>query len=305
MSLYIDPRIYLGPGWRPIVVDNVRTRVVINDNARYENYRNLLWKVNAHHKALEVNTKIVYEQYSTALVWKPKNCGKAIACVKMGINYNQKYLSLSLFPSNGNREQLVHFLNVFDALYDDLYRGALYTQSPVGYLELAVDSLTIPMHSFLAMAPRMRKSAIWSNDDGTKGSLCEGSFLGKTGFSMYNKAQEQLDKLGSAPFPIQTRIEAFMSGLNVSMSEISSIPNPFEKLCVMDKAHAAKASYLSAWHEFLKNATCFGTAAALQLAPSNSRRKLRQIFKANAADWWKPKEAWKALPSALTMVAPP
>jgi len=147
------------------------------------------------------------------------------------------------------------------------------TSARVTRLDLAVDDLLHPVHSFVPFRRLCNVSGIYTSWCGQKGTIYLGSKLSPLQFANYDKARQLLETGGQPQFQIQTRLEARYRYLGISPSQIATtVQNAFVRLEIADLAKAYAACSCQKWKDFLAWCSSVGSCKALAQLPSKSVR---------------------------------
>jgi hypothetical protein len=245
-------------------------------------------------------------KHITRLGYYPADKKRKIAELEMGATKTgHMYFRLGLYPSKFKPGEFTTFREHLELLFQLQY-DKLFQQARVSYLELAADSLTYQLGSFIPFRARINHSMIWKSDGVPHGTLYLGSHLSKKRFCCYNKAKHLLDSGDAGQEAIRTRIEARLRHIGMSTSEIpEKLPNPFTSLEIADVLKARKVSDDPNWQSFLDQ--CLygdGSATALSQCSKSTRKEYVAMLRASPADWWKPSFLWKGLGPAISDIAP-
>lgn len=241
----------------------------------------------------------------TRLIYQPVK-RRTIAVMGVGTTASKHYyFGLDLFPTRFQVGEFDHFKSVLTAILDIVAYEKLYVDANVSYLELAVDSLSFQMGSFLPYFAKSSKSHVHQLSDGT-GGIYLGAEAAKLRFCVYDKARQMWEvQKKVSDHKIRTRIEARIhtTGLHAADLEVA-LPNPFPKLEIADRSALLNNSHHPKLSEFLKGCQSSGPSTALnQLGPKDRRQVLQDLRKARAW-WWNPTSCWDSLPKALAVLKP-
>jgi hypothetical protein len=246
------------------------------------------------------------EKYVTRLGYYPADKKRKIAELEMGsTKTGHMYFRLGLYPSKFRPGEFTKFREQLELLFQLPY-DLLFQQARVSYLELAADSLTYNMGSFIPFHARINHSKMWKSKDVAHGTLNLCSLLSKKRFCFYDKAKQLTESGCPGHEVIRTRIEARLRHIGMSTSEIpEKLPNPFASLEIADVLKARKVSDDPYWQSFLDQ--CLygnGSATALSQCSKSTRKEYVAMLRASRADWWKPDFLWKGLGQAMAVVSP-
>jgi len=246
------------------------------------------------------------KKYVTRLGYYPADKKRKIAELEMGSTKSgHMYFRLGLYPSKFMPGEFAIFREHLELLFQMPY-DVLFQQARVSYLELAADSLTYKLGSFIPFRSRINHSKIWKLNGVPHGTLWLGSLLSKLKFSCYNKGKQLMDTGCAEHEVVRTRIEARLRHVGMTAAELlEKLPNPFISLEIADVLKAREISTDPDWHLFLDQCLYeVGSAAALSQCSKSTRKKYIAMLRASAADWWKPSFLWKGLAPAIAAIAP-
>ncbi len=240
--------------------------------------------------------------YKTRLDYYPKKKSK-IAELEVGSTKSQyRYFRLGLYPPKFAAGEFAHFKAIIDLLLPFTYLY-LFENGRVSYLEIAVDSMSHQMGSFIAFKRRCNCSSVYQAN-GTKGTAYLGSSSSKQYFRIYDKRRHLLEKSLPEPFCVRTRIESVSRYLAISPSALGSLSNPFVTLEIADLVAARKSSSLPAWHGFLDRCEEVGSPHALRECQKGARKEAVMRLRTCSAGWWRPGSLWLHYPKAIASIAP-
>jgi hypothetical protein len=215
------------------------------------------------------------------------------------------YLAWELWPHRLNCSEFRAFHCAVETLLDlpvFSYPFA-FQHGRVQKMELASDSITTKMHSFILWSKYSRSSRIFLNATG-KGSNYLGSEDSPKYFIAYDKHRELIEKKLQSNYHTHTRIEAKLNKTGISPVDLIGLANPFESLCIADKTTARNLTTNTQWQKFLDIAEVKGSAAALAALPKKCRTEMRANLRLSAATWWNPDFIWSGFPRAIESIHP-
>jgi hypothetical protein len=306
--------------WRYLLVDRIGITGVIPSAALYKHVYGQFFTMNEEQKLLLPGGKIkirknkysmrldYYTEYTHKTAGRRKIADITLGSYKIsGKKSVDRYLTLTLYPSQFQAGEFEHFKSVFDALFEPITYSLLHHTGRVNYLELAADSLSHKHHGFLPYRKYCTKSHIHKEDDGHLGTTYLGSNTSDLRFRLYDK-YKQLHDTGKATFTKvlpHTRIESVVRRLGVAPADLIEMENPFKKLLIADLVKAYSASKDADWQNFISESlTEEGVPYALAKRPMNKRKKYMAMLDYRQVSWWSPTGVWKRLPVALSRIAP-
>jgi hypothetical protein len=231
--------------------------------------------------------------------------GRGIADIEIGTAANKKrYFSLGLYPSRfrpGEFERFKELLNIF---LEPFNYTKLYKTANVSYLELAADSISIPMFSFMPFRAKTNESYVYQLPEGD-GGIYLGAGTGRLRFCVYNKARQIVQKLKEkSEYPVRTRIEARMHSLGVPAEKLCELANPFPKLEIADMEVLEALCDQPESEAFLKQCSAVGACKALSGYGAKERRQFLALLRKARASWWNPESRWNHFGGSLAVITP-
>ncbi|MDR3368096.1 hypothetical protein [Rhodoferax sp.] len=303
--------------WRHLLVDRIAITVTMKSLDLYKFALSQLYGLVDIQKDLLPLGRIFVrkEEYCTRLDYYPeykmKQTRRCIANITVGSNVLfgkggvHRYFKLTLYPSQFQGEDFDRFKSVLEDHLPDFNYKRLHMYGKVNYLELALDSLTHPNHTFLPYQKYVNISQIYPETDGTMGTTYICSEEGNQRFRIYDKRRQLHDK-GSAQHTKglpHTRIELVLRRTGMTASELTSLENGFAKLRISDLTKAKNYSTDPVWQAFLAACLVHGVPDSLKSFPMQ-RKKYLAVLDSFPVSWWHPETKWLQLPNALKRIEP-
>ena len=291
-----------------LIVDRIRFFVLIDATEMYGVVWSQLKEISAMNNEFLPDWKLTVHKMKhgkTQLRFRPE-AKRCVAIIEIGTtNGEKRYFSLDLFPSKFQAGEFDLVKEVLTIFLDDLNYEKLFYTARVSYLELAADSLSHPMSSFLPFRTRTFSSYVYPLKEG-KGSIYCGAENGKLRFCIYDKKKQIEEKLKQIPsHAMQTRIEARVHTTGLTAAQLKGeLKNPFKRLEIADLQKLKQVFKHPGLPAFLDECHGQGAEQALgKLSVKDRRRYLIGLRKAKA-EWWKPEWIWQSLPDALSVIKP-
>lgn len=293
--------------WYPLIVDRIHMTISIGKNTNL--YGVLIGQI-AGMKDIQSDLvpkgkiTVSKQKYVTRLGYYPADKKRKIAELEIGSTKSgHMYFKLGLYPSKFKSHEFAKLKDHLETLFQISY-DVIFHDARVSYIELAADSMTYPMNTFIPFRQRINFSKVWKQH-GEKGSIYLGSNLSKKRFCFYDKAKQLTDAKCAGEHKIRTRLEARLRHIGMAAFQISEhLPNPFSCLEIADLARARDVSTAVEWQGFLDQCLEDGSAHALSQCPKPVRKKYMTMLRTCAATWWNPDYLWQVLPRALEVIAP-
>ena len=292
--------------WKYLLIDRINISISIGSKELYSFALEQLYGI----KELQTNLvphgkfKIAKYKYLTRLDYYPTEKNK-IADIEVGTTKSKhRYFRLGLYPSKFGAGEFEHFKEVLALLLPEFDYQKLYKTGRVSYIELAADSLSHIIHSFIPFRSRCSCSFIFVDKNGKAGTTYIGSKTSNLRFCIYDKHKQLTESNAPATYDKHTRIEARSRHIGLMPCELlEKMSNPFEKLEIADLQKARDASKDKIWQAFLDQCLKVGSAQALSQNPKK-RKQFMKMLRASAAPWWNPQHIWEGLPKALKAIKP-
>ena len=231
---------------------------------------------------------------------------QSIARLEIGSTKSQHcYLAWELWPHRLRGSDFRGFHDLVQLLLPSpVYSYPFaYEFGRVSKLELAYDTLSIAMHSFIPWVDRVQTSDIYTQP-GYQGTIYLGAEKSNARFAIYDKAKKLSDTKQTAPFSRQTRIESKLRKLKIAPSELHLIPNPFTRLQVADAIDCKQLTKSPDWQEFVCQAQTVGAQQAFSGLSKSTRKQFKNNLIQCKSSWWQPESAFQGLASALHKITP-
>ncbi len=292
---------------KSLVLDRIRFFVYVPSKELFSYALSQLYEIAALKKQWVPQGQItVKSKYSkTRLTYCPQK-KRCIASIELGATKNQKlYFRLDLLPTRFFGDEFEVFKEILGLLLDEFNYLKLYKTARISYLELAVDSLSRPIGSFLPFRVKTGSSMVYPLPDAT-GGIYLGSPSGRVHFCIYDKKRQIIEKLKETPqHSIQTRLEARIHSTGLSASELlASLKNPFVKLEVADLDVLNALPPVPGLGAFLAQSAQAGACVALNALSAYDRRKILSLLRKAMAKWWNPNKIWEKFPRSLQVIKP-
>lgn len=294
--------------FKPLIVDELVVTAKIGSYALLQETRTKLYKLLKAAKVIFPDGKIVKTPKSqgTHLHLYPETDRKISEVQAATSKSGHRYFRLVLYPSQFLGDEFQYLQQVLAHWLKPFSYKSLYHFGRVSRLDLAVDDLLHPAHSFLPFRRLCTVSGVYTNWCGQKGTIYLGSKTSPLQFANYDKARQLLETGGQPQSQIQTRFEARHRHLGIPLSQvITTLKNSFVWLEIADRAKAYAACSCQKWKDFLGWCSSLGSCRALAQLPSKKIRKqylarLRQ----SSVPWWQPAKVWNGFENAVQKLQP-
>ncbi len=291
--------------WDPLEVDRIHFSMIIPSKLLYD----VVWSQFYGFKDIASDLVpfgkigVFKSKYNLRMTYCPTK-KRVIAVMEVGVAKSKiRYFKLSLFPGKCNVGELQKFKEQLAVLLDVFSFDQLYNIANVTYLELAADSRTHEMHTFIPYRRRTAMSGIWHEPDGTKGTIYLGSPRSDLRFRFYDKNRQQLAVNANVQQGTRTRIEVAIRRLRCTAAELTEkLENPFLNLILIDTNVAEQISTDQKWQTFIGLCREVGSAQAMQPFTKHTKRRFRLMLESASAPWWNATEVWKQFPAALAAI---
>jgi hypothetical protein len=292
--------------WRRILIDRISMNISIDNNDLYGFAWGQTIEVHYLRKELFPSWQIVLKKDSkmVRISFYPEE-NRKIADIEVGRQYNHRYIKLGLYPSIFRGMEFSRVKELLKLLFDPLDYERFFLGSHISYIELAIDSLTRPAHSFIPFRAKTNHSSIFIDKLGAKGTTYLGSMRSGVRFAIYDKAKQLKETGKFVQQKLHTRFEYRGTNIKAAPIELSTkLLNPFEKLMIADLSLAETAWNDKSWLAFLDHCLNDGSASALASLTKSERKVYMHRLRDSRAAWWAPQAHWKWLNEALTRIAP-
>lgn len=217
-----------------------------------------------------------------------------------------KYLRVALLPSQLKGAELKYLEDLIAHWLSPFSYKSLYSNGNVSRLDIAIDDVLHPAHSFLPFRPISNVSGIYTDWLGQKGATYLGSKTSDLQYCIYDKTRQLIETGGFPQFNIHTRFEARLRHLGFPPSQIlQNVEIPFTSLEIMNLQEVHGASSNQDWKDFLAVCASVGSCKALSFLHSKHVRKqyIKRLREAPVS-WWQPKKVWEKFPESLQKLQP-
>lgn len=291
----------------PLVIDRIHMTVGVTIKEHYGLIISQLHEMLAMQGDLlpTGKLKLKKEQYLTQLnFWPSKN--RKIAEIAVGSTKSEhRYFKLVLYPAKFRADEFVILKGSLDVLLSEWSYGTLFKTANVSYLEIARDFVNKDCTDYLPYHPNARKSEVFTEHGGVKGSTYIGAASSSRRFCVYDKAKQLTKKQGGSNFKKLMRVEVRLKKTGFKPFELlSELANPFEGLQVLSVSKMLGISQEDAWLAFVEQCRCVGTAQALAGCCKKTRKVYKARLKVVSVDWWDSCQTWSGWPNASTSILP-
>lgn len=215
------------------------------------------------------------------------------------------YFKLVLYPSKFQQGEFEWLQNLIALLLGDLTYTKMFLSAKVTYLELAVDYLNKTNAEYLPHSAKARRSFVYQEKAGLKGSQYVGSLDSVRRFCFYDKARQLKEKHGGSPFHKLVRVEARLKKTGLKACELfEKLKNPFPHLELLSLQTLRIAAGDVAWSEFLDACEVQGVALSLWACDEETRAVYKARLQAAKVEWWDAAKVWEGWPKAFTAILP-
>jgi hypothetical protein len=215
----------------------------------------------------------------------------------------QRFISLDLYPSKFAAEEFQVVQGAMVALLDVFTYTAFWLSGKVSYIELTCDLYLPAMHTFIPFMPRTSQSSVWTEKDGTKGSITLGSPESARRLQCYDKGL--LNQLQGKDEPHRaTRVELRLRRTGRTLAQLAVMPNPIAAVALADLERLKALDPGARYQTFLAACCAVGSPAALAQLSKHFRKKYANRLKGYGALWWKPDYVWSRVLGSLTGLQP-
>lgn len=293
----------------PMVIDRIHMNVVIPSKALHSFLWDQLYEMKALQKELIPNGKLkLRKEHSTTYLDVWPSSGRKIAELVVGFAKKKKsthYFKLVLYPSKFRQGEFVWLENLMALLLGGLTYSAMFLNAKVTYLELAIDCLNKNNADYLPHSAKARRSYVYPEKSGYKGSQYVGSLDSERRFCFYDKARQLKEKQGGSPFHKLVRMEARLKKTGLKVFELyEELKNPFEHLELLSLQCLREAAEDVEWSAFLDACESQGIALSLWACDEETRALYKNRLQAAKVQWWDPAKAWKGWPEAFRSLLP-
>jgi hypothetical protein len=297
-------------------IDRIKINVVVG-KTMFIQIKDQLWTLQKHYKQTFLGgvMKIVkQDEFLMRCNFYIKNGNKvnrmiaqiiAESSILFGKGTVQRYVSLTLFPSNLRGQDFGKFKSLLNQHVPHMNYAKLYEFGKVTYIEFAIDLLSHKAHSFIPYCQYCKTSKVWVEADGTLGTTYLGQRESKFRFRIYDKLKQRA-KIGinqvANSLPC-TRVEVSIRQTKLCVSELLELKNPFLKFRIADIAKAKAASTSVIWQQLICRCLTEGMPMAFKAVPKE-RKKFKALLDGCQVTWWDPATQWGYLPFALAKLAP-
>lgn len=293
----------------PMVIDRIHMNVVIQSKAMHSFLWDQLYEMKALQKELLPNGKLKLRvEHSTTYLDVWPSSGRKIAELIVGFAKQKKsthYFKLVLYPSKFRQGEFAWLQNLMTLLLGDLTYSTMFLNAKVTYLELALDFLNKNNADYLLHSARARRSYVYPEKSGRKGSQYVGSIDSVRRFCFYDKARQLKEKHGGSPFHKLVRMEARLKKTGLTAYELfENLENPFPHVELLSLQTLREAADDVAWSAFLEGCELQGVALSLWACDEETRALYKSRLQAAKVQWWDPTKAWESWPKAFTSILP-
>lgn len=295
-------------GLRPPIVDGLDIVVAIGSSKLLKYAQEQLYAMLKAQKEIFPNGKITLTSKSAGVHIHLYPGGvRKIASIQAAMTEGAyKYLRLALLPSqfvgldfDCLQQVIANWLSYFN------YKS-LYYNGNVSRLDIAIDDVLHPAHSFLPFRPICNVSAIYTDWLGQKGATYLGGKTSDLQYCIYDKTRQLIQTGGVPQFNTHVRFEARLRHLGFPPSQvIQNVKMPFTRLEIISLQAASSASSNQEWKDFLALCSSVGSCKALSFLHSKHLRKqyIKRLREAPVS-WWQPQKVWGKFPEAFQKLQP-
>lgn len=291
----------------PLVIDRIHMTVGVTSKDHYSFLISQLYGLLDIQKDLMPKGKLTVrkETHLTQLNFWPAKGRKIAEIIGGSTKSKHLYLKLVLYPAKfrtGDFENIKSSINVL--LSEWSYENLFFTAN-VSYVEIARDFVNKDCLAYFPYYPAARKSEVFFENNGDKGSTYIGAASSSKRFCVYDKAKQLANKQGKSNFKRLMRVEARLKKTGLKPFELlEKLENPFDGLEFLSAEKLLCISDDDGWAVFVEQCRCVGTAQALY----ECEKQVRKIYKARLAsakvDWWDASKAWEGWPNAFAAILP-
>ncbi|HWW08139.1 replication initiation factor domain-containing protein [Collimonas sp.] len=293
---------------RRVGIDRIAFNLSLKGKELHSLIRKNIWDLVSNKKKLSPFWKITFPKPITDdyLCLNFELHSKQIAFqLTLAREYEHRYFRLDLYPDKFSENEFEEIKKVVSLAIAPLDYDYLFKKGKVSYIEVYADFLSHPMHTFIPLRTHISDSQIIV-ENGIKGTLYLGAQKSDSRHAFYDKKKQLLEKKGlETPYAIWTRIEARLTHPGHKPCDLlMHLPNPFNKISIVDPIRARKISIDSEFHKLLDACEENGSGSAFRGYLPYEKKVFRQKLKTCLVWWWRPEKLWGHFPNALAKITP-